>query len=146
MINKIFHYVWLFEKRYMKHSVRKSWWWFAIKVVVLSPFLALRLLGKLLYGKQPSSKINTQDSPDIKLGNIIDGFTNLAFPDAEVEDLAKKRAAICAECPLAVKTGVYSVIADKRTKHIQGMKCDACGCNLSAKVRSVKDYCPKGKW
>ncbi len=82
----------------------------------------------------------------INLKNIIDGFSNLAFPNEEVEAIAMTRADICAACPSATKMGVYSVIADNRTKVIQGMKCSECGCNLSAKVRSVNDTCPLGKW
>lgn len=82
----------------------------------------------------------------INFKNIIDGFSNLAFPNEEVEKIATARAEICAACPSAVKMGVYSVIADNRTKVIQGMKCDECGCNLSAKVRSINDTCPLRKW
>ena len=41
---------------------------------------------------------------------------------------------------------IYSVVVDNRTKDIQGMKCGDCGCNLSAKVRSERDNCPRGKW
>ena len=40
----------------------------------------------------------------------------------------------------------YCVIVDNKTKNIQGMKCGKCGCNLSAKVRSIQDTCPLGKW
>ena len=82
----------------------------------------------------------------IKLGNIISGFTNLAFPNEEVEKIAIARAEVCARCPFAVKTGLYSVVKDSRTVTIQGMKCSECGCNLSAKVRSISDTCPVGKW
>ena len=88
--------------------------------------------------KKPTMKLNFR--------NIVDGFSNLAFPNEEVEKLAKSRAEICAACPSAVKVGVYSVVVDNRTKQIQGMKCDRCGCNLSAKVRSIHDTCPLGKW
>lgn len=82
----------------------------------------------------------------INLKNIVDGFANLAFPNEQVEKIAVARAEVCAECPSAVKTGIYSVVVDNRTKHIQGMKCSECGCNLSAKVRSANDTCPLGKW
>tara|TARA_S200002703_G_scaffold11561_1_gene10522 strand:- start:4093 stop:4338 length:246 start_codon:yes stop_codon:yes gene_type:complete len=80
------------------------------------------------------------------LANIVAGFGNLAFPDEQVEAMALKRASICADCPAAQETGVYSIIKDNRTQQIQGMKCADCGCNLSAKVRSVSDSCPRGKW
>jgi len=82
----------------------------------------------------------------INFSNIVSGFTNLAFPNEEVEKIAKTRAEICAGCPFATKTGMYSVVRDNRTVTIQGMKCDKCGCNLSAKVRSIHDTCPVGKW
>ena len=82
----------------------------------------------------------------VKFKNIISGFANLSFQNAHVEVVARKRAEICSQCPSAVKTGIYSIIVDNKTKQIQGMMCKDCGCNLSAKVRSVNDSCPQNKW
>ena len=84
---------------------------------------------------------------EIKLRNIMEGWANLAFPNAKVEALARKRAAICAQCPAAMlSTTTYDIVVDNRTKSIRGMSCQDCGCPLSAKVRAVNDSCPRQKW
>jgi len=44
-----------------------------------------------------------------------------------------KKASICAGCPEAEK--ILGVL-----------KCNACGCPLIAKTRSMDSKCPKGKW
>lgn len=68
-----------------------------------------------------------------KLTEIIDGWKHLINRDPKVEEIALKRASICAECPEA--------------KQILGvLKCDACGCPLIAKTRSMDSKCPKDKW
>lgn len=140
-----FKYINRFEKLYLSREVRKSTWYFFVKLIILSPFVLLGLIERgvksIFHGK-----IERADKPPIVFSNIVSGFANLAFPDEQVESLAMKRARICSECPSAQKTGVYSVVVDNRTKDIQGMKCADCGCNLSAKVRSVSDSCPQGKW
>lgn len=140
-----FKYINRFEKLYLSRETRKSTWYFWVKLILLWPFVLLGLIErgvKLIW----SGQINRGDKPPVVLSNIVSGFANLAFPDKDVEELAMKRARICSECPSAQKTGVYSVIVDSRTHEIQGMKCADCGCNLSAKVRSVSDSCPQGKW
>ncbi len=137
-MNRIFSAIRRFEKAYLSKKVRKSKWYFYLKVVLLFPLVAIRIISRL--------KINRTDKPPIVLANIVAGFGNLAFPDEQVEAMALKRASICADCPAAQETGVYSIIKDNRTQQIQGMKCADCGCNLSAKVRSVSDSCPRGKW
>lgn len=149
MIGKFFYWIWQLETKYLKREVRQARWYYVTKTIVLLPFVLLRLIGMIVFGtknrKTPGER-QREDVTGINLSNIIAGFGNLAFPDKEVEALAIKRAEICAECPAATKTGMYSMIVDNRTKDIQGMKCSDCGCNLSAKVRSVKDHCPRGKW
>jgi hypothetical protein len=145
----IFKYIHKLEKKWLDKRVYKSIWYFWIKLVVLSPLLLISLLergAQILYKLATQGKIDRPDKPPVVLANIVQGFANLAFENEQVEAMAVKRASICAECPAAVKAGVYSVVKDNRTTNIQGMKCDDCGCNLSAKVRSVHDYCPRGKW
>jgi len=115
-------------------------------VVLLPVALITYYIDKIIayyHRRKPAIK---KHNHKINLGNIISGFTNLAFPNEEVEKLAFERAEVCARCPFAMKTGLYSVVKDSRTVTIQGMKCTECGCNLSAKVRSVSDTCPVGKW
>jgi hypothetical protein len=133
-----------FERRYLP-KLRNNKRYRRIVGILLIPVALLTytidsiiIFFRGLKPKEPIIKLN--------FANIVDGFSNLAFPNEEVEKLAKSRAEICAACPSAVKTGIYSIVADNKTKQIQGMKCDRCGCNLSAKVRSVHDTCPLGKW
>lgn len=64
-----------------------------------------------------------------KVNEIIEGWKNVVFPNEEVERIAKNRAAICFICP----------------NNVNG-KCNKCGCNLSAKIRSPKSKCPDNKW
>jgi len=141
-LKKFFGYIVYWEKQHLSKKTRKSKWYFWLKLVVLWPAVLVSLLERLI----TKSKIPRKDKPPIVLANIVSGFKNLAFPSKEVEEMAMKRAAICAQCPSAQKTGIYSVVVDNRTANIQGMKCTDCGCNLSAKVRSLHDYCPQGKW
>ena len=133
----LFKHITRLERKYIP-TTRKSRAYLWIKLVLLSPLVLLDRLIKL--------RIERKDKPDVVIANIIDGFSHLAFPDKDIEQLATKRANICAGCPFASKTSKYSIVVDNRTKEIQGMACTACGCNLSAKVRSVREYCPKGKW
>ncbi|MBA4154157.1 hypothetical protein [Flavobacterium sp.] len=86
-----------------------------------------------------------------KVKNIINGWTNYLMPDDEVVlSIAKKRAAICAECPAATYGLHTAILPDYSISKIQGMYCSkekgGCGCPLSTAVRS-KDYkCIKDKW
>lgn len=102
--------------------------------IIVSPFY----WGYRLFKKKKTS---------INYSHIVDGFSNKAFPSPKLEKIAKGRAAICAECPFAKKSKMLTtVLVDDKTKTIQGMYCDVCGCALSAKVRSQNDSCPRGKW
>ena len=144
----MFRYVSRLERSYYP-SVRKKSWYLFLKLIILLPFVIIAQIQRLMrYLRARRSGVGTynKDKPPIVLANIVSGFTNLTFPNEATEQLAYKRAAICAACPAAEKVGVYSIIVDKRTKNIQGMRCKDCGCNLSAKVRSERDYCPRGKW
>lgn len=85
--------------------------------------------------------------PDVVFSNIVAGWYNLAFTDPSIEVVARKRAAICANCPLAVLSSSFTTrLIDNKTTAIRGLSCEACGCNLSAKVRSIGDQCPLSKW
>jgi len=80
-----------------------------------------------------------------KLANIIDGWKNYLFENKDVEDLANERAHFCAKCPFAVE-GLVTDLIDDDIVDIKGMVCDKCHCPLSAKLRSVEESCPIGKW
>jgi hypothetical protein len=69
---------------------------------------------------------------------IIEGWTNLIFENPIVEEIAKKRIAICA--------------GDddndiKKCAFFTGFKtCEKCGCYMPAKVRSLQSDCPEKYW
>lgn len=79
-----------------------------------------------------------------KLKNIINGWSNYMVEDPVVEAVALQRAKICSKCPFAVEMSIK--LKEKNLKNIKGMKCNRCGCPLSAKTRSLNDNCPIGKW
>lgn len=79
--------------------------------------------------------------------DILEGFANYTFPNENVEQLALIRAEICSKCPFAKYSGaVNTMTVGEKITSVKGMYCDACGCGLSAKIRAVKSFCPKGKW
>ncbi len=114
------------------------------KVIILTPIVfPVYLIQTGVQYVISKITIKRKDKPDIKLQNIINGWANLIFPDPEMEALAKQRAAICAKCPLAEMVGgVHRVVVDNKTVEVRGLVCTACGCPLSAKVRSKGEYCP----
>ena len=83
---------------------------------------------------------------DNRFKAIVQGFKNYVFQNKEIEELALKRAAICAVCPFAVETKFKQLLPDDTIKEIDGLKCSDCGCILSAKVRQMFDSCPQNKW
>lgn len=138
-----------FESKIISRKQRKSIWYLVVKLILLCPLILLGLFElaiKKLYTLAVKGRIKRDAKPDIVFSNIVAGFAGLAFPNEKTEILAQHRAKICAQCPSAIDTGLYTMIVDNRTSKIQGMKCNECGCNLSAKVRSANDYCPLGKW
>jgi hypothetical protein len=116
-----------------------------VRTIILIPLAVVLSMVDWVVKKSKMDRVSKPQSLD-KLRNIVNGWTNLAFPTKEVEALALERAEVCSKCPFAVKSGMYSVVVDNKTTQIQGMKCSLCGCGLSAKVRSVDERCPEGKW
>jgi hypothetical protein len=76
-----------------------------------------------------------------KLKLIKDGWKNVVFMSPAVEQLAEGRAKICATCPYAVEDSWLQAIG-KLLKRMVGLKCELCGCPISAKTRSVDETCP----
>lgn len=66
------------------------------------------------------------------LQEIYNGWKNYIFPNPEIEEIAKKRIAICVNN----KCGKFTF---KKT-------CKICGCYMPAKVRSMNSNCPIKKW
>lgn len=64
------------------------------------------------------------------LEEIYSGWKNYAFPNPRIEEIAKKRAAICVDCPKLKPNKV----------------CGSCGCYIPAKTRSPRSRCPLSKW
>jgi aspartate carbamoyltransferase regulatory subunit len=83
---------------------------------------------------------------DHRFKAIVSGFKNYVFPNKEIEELALKRATVCAICPFAVETKMKQLLPDDTIKEIDGLKCSDCGCILSAKVRQIFESCPQNKW
>jgi len=126
---------------FRNHSAYKVLWFIVIGLPLLLLSSIEYSMGWIARMLQPKSEIQT------KLHNILNGWTNLAFPDPKVEALATKRASICAQCPAATFSGTaYAVVVDNKTSMIRGMSCSDCGCPLSTKVRAVDDSCPRQKW
>jgi len=91
--------------------------------------------------------LTSRKKTSVVFEDIVAGFTNYAFPSEQVERLARTRAEICAGCPFVKYNGAINTISSGETiTQVKGMYCDACGCGLSAKIRSPKNFCPKGKW
>lgn len=136
------------ERKYIPKTRRKKWYKIIKSIIILCILPGSLVVYPFvwLWQRLSTTKITRKDKPDIVLKNIVAGFAHLIHNDPEVEAIAKNRAAICATCPFAEKFGLYSIVVDNKTKQIQGMKCGKCGCNLSAKVRSMEDQCPLGKW
>ena len=137
-----------FERKYLP-KLRLKRWYKMIKVIIIIPFVlpayGIKKAANWLISKVKIKRKNGK--PDIVLQNIVDGWMNLMISDPVTEELATKRAAICAACPFAeMSTGIHTIVVDKKTKNIRGTKCGKCGCPLSAKVRSKNDRCPIGKW
>ena len=74
----------------------------------------------------------------------MSGWKNYLDKCEVSEANAKDRASTCAACPEAKNGKLLAFIKDD-LKEIEGTYCKACGCPLSAKVRS-HDTCPKNKW
>jgi hypothetical protein len=67
-----------------------------------------------------------------QLSEIYDGWKNYVFQDPQVEELAKKRIAIC--------------VINECKKFKANKSCAMCGCFMPAKCRSKNSKCPLKKW
>ena len=133
------------ERKYIP-NMRHNKLYIILKYIIATPIVLLLYVVKILKQKLKRQN-NKTDKPNIILSNIIAGWSNLVFTDPQVEALAIQRAAICAKCPFAeVLNGLHTMVVDKKTTQVRGLKCGKCGCPLSAKVRAPQDSCPIGKW
>lgn len=67
-----------------------------------------------------------------QLAEIYAGWKNYVFPNPQIEELAKKRIAIC--------------VGNECKKFRPNKTCALCGCYMPAKVRSPKSRCAIKKW
>jgi hypothetical protein len=70
------------------------------------------------------------------IDNIVDGFNNLMFKSPEIEELAMKRAKVCAICKQ------NQAVIENGGKEW----CLMCGCYIPAKIRSRVERCEGGLW
>ena len=78
-----------------------------------------------------------------KAKQIAEGWTNTIVKKDEVEEVASRRLAICADCPhhsnnAKTLKGYKSVRVDDH--------CTKCGCPLMSKTRCTSCECPEKKW
>jgi len=66
------------------------------------------------------------------LAEIFEGWKNYTFPNPQVEELAKKRMAIC--------------VSNECKRFRKNKTCALCGCYMPAKIRSPKSKCAIKKW
>jgi hypothetical protein len=71
---------------------------------------------------------------------IYEGIKNSIMRDEFVEDISKKRMALCNECPELDVKGTDCEIPGTQPC------CASCGCSLDFKTRSLSSSCPKGEW
>ncbi len=136
-----------FEKKYLPKVRQKKTYILIKKIILVPPLLLITLLSKVINPVKVAIRKKVFNRPKVKLQNIVNGWYNLTIKNAVVEKIAMERASICAKCPFAeMSSGIYTAVIDNKTTQIRGLKCTKCGCPLSAKVRSSKDYCPIGKW
>lgn len=81
----------------------------------------------------------------INVINILKGWQNFIDKSEVSEEVAKNRAAKCSVCPFAKHSKLLAFINDD-LKEIEGFKCSKCSCPLSAKLRSLNETCPDGRW
>lgn len=136
-----------FEKKYLPNVRHKKAYMTIKKIILIPPLLLIDLFSRAINTIKVVVRKKLFNRPKIKLQNIVNGWYNLTIKNAVVERVAMERANICAKCPFAeMSSGIYTAVIDNKTTQIRGLKCTKCGCPLSAKVRSSKDYCPIGKW
>jgi len=89
-----------------------------------------------------------------KFKNIVEGWSNLAFKNPIVEELANERATICSKCPFSIHSSwVEAVVKSVGGKNVttgklikKGMVCSKCKCPIAAKSRALLEECPEKKW
>ncbi len=80
------------------------------------------------------------------LSNIITGWKNYLTDNKKVEDIAKKKAMVCAICPNKKESKVFGwVKGGLDIEEIDASVCGLCDCPIAMLVRSNKK-CKANKW
>lgn len=79
-----------------------------------------------------------------RISKIAQGWLSYLVGSADEQE--QERAKICSTCPEAKVGAFEQMLPDFSLVEVKGLKCKACGCPLSAKIRSTEDTCPLGKW
>lgn len=86
----------------------------------------------------------------MKISNILDGWKNFISKSEVTEKLASDRALECIGCEHAKFSKSIEIFVKDDFKEIEGYVCMGCDgpikCPLSAKIRSINEQCPIGKW
>lgn len=80
----------------------------------------------------------------MEVSNIIKGWKNYITNNKDVEELANKRALICAKCPFKENSKIFKWVKDD-IEEVNGTVCGLCKCPIAMLVRSDKQ-CKKNKW
>lgn len=89
-----------------------------------------------------------------KFKEIAEGWINDIHANPEIIEMGKRRAEICASCPLNIegycskykKTEVAETFIYDGEKRTKGQLVSGCGCPLKKKVLSTTTQCPTNKW
>ncbi|TWP29358.1 hypothetical protein ETU08_07610 [Apibacter muscae] len=75
---------------------------------------------------------------------VQQGINNFNIPDETIEELAKKRAEICAGCEFMKMEPIsFLRVKDTRIPLISEQYCVKCGCELPYKLRQSIEKCEK---
>ena len=87
----------------------------------------------------------------MSLRNIFEGWSKslgLVEVSEENKELAKKRVAICVECPHAKEQWLKKFIDGmlQNDEVGSGIGCSKCGCPVNEKALVEDEKCPDGRW
>lgn len=82
---------------------------------------------------------------NIDVNGVIEGMANKI--SGSMDDVAKQRAEICAECDSMVDEPIEELaINDKNIPEISRKMCNECGCSLPYLLRQNRKKCKLKKW
>jgi len=81
-----------------------------------------------------------------KIFSSLTGWKNYIITNINTEEIAIKRAKECSDCSYAYLNNIIKMMVVDKIHDIEGYYCSKCSCPLSAKIRSVNEKCPIGKW